>query len=199
MSQTGGDYCSYVYYHNNSPQWGERIAVRLPAQAVLEKCHLFFEIAHTSSSSTKKDAETFSFAFMPLTEEKKNTILRDQMYSLPVYKFSTRTPKTNEGYLQYDKKTQEARNTKEKFSIHTHLSSTLLSQDADIHRILNWDRTPAADLVEAIRAFQSKPQRLITNYLERLCDCMFDMLSQSDVGSSLTTPHSLLLIPSLMV
>ncbi|MES1912154.1 MAG: hypothetical protein MHM6MM_004477 [Cercozoa sp. M6MM] len=86
-AQRSDEYVTPVFYHSQTPAWGELIKVSFSNDEALrlEDAHLLFEMRHMSSKKTDESSKAvFSSAFLPICS-RQGTILDDGVYSLRVF------------------------------------------------------------------------------------------------------------------
>ncbi len=116
------DFYSTVYYHNNSPNYTDRLCVWLPPTN-LDRYHLFFDFQHVSSDA-QKGHELVALSWINLVDE-KGAFLPNAPHKLIIWSLSKKEG-VNEQYMAWDAPTKEKRNTKQVFLVHSQLSSTLV-------------------------------------------------------------------------
>ena len=92
---------SVVYYHVNSPQWGEWVRVDLPAEQ-FRSCHLRFTFVHKNGKKMKNTNEAYNtpwaLSYMKLVKDEYETVVRDQIHELIVYKIEKNVEVTDTAF-----------------------------------------------------------------------------------------------------
>ena len=96
-SETISEYESVVLYHQNRPNWIERVSLSIPNIEV-GQIHFLF-VAYHCSVSEKNTKEPFAFSFLPLVQT--GGVVSSQVQKLAVFKFDSKFIDTA-GYLQED-------------------------------------------------------------------------------------------------
>jgi C2 domain in Dock180 and Zizimin proteins/DOCK N-terminus/DHR-2, Lobe C len=159
MAKVSDSYTSTVHYHLNTIVFEEQFVVRLPAQQIMEACHLHFEFSHCSTSEKKE--QPFSFAYMPLIVPQIYTVIHNAEYKLVIYEYHKKVVMPDKDYLRLDMEGRGKVQTKERLIVSTRLRSTELSQDVDVHQLLNWTRSPHDQRGSVLRAVAQKPVRTL--------------------------------------
>ncbi|XP_057701081.1 dedicator of cytokinesis protein 3-like isoform X2 [Corythoichthys intestinalis] len=177
---------SLVLYHNNGPRWSESVKVAIPVDR-FRGSHLRFEFRHCSTKD-KGDKKLFGFSFTPLMREDGST-LTDQSHQLFVYKCDEdgglREPglylglpcckeHPDPGLLD----TTFQRSARENFWISTQLSSTKLTQNADLLALLKWKAHPewVGDILARVRNVNGEE---IVKFLQDILDTLFSILDDN--------------------
>lgn len=134
MAAATCEYSSTVLYHSNTPKWDEVLSIVIPSEIEeLEKCYLMFELFHCSSSNEFKP---FGISYLSLIDPKSLAVIHDDDHYLKVFESGNYSPyqcledplpNSIAGFL-----------TTQTFIVRTQLRSTRVSQDWDIHCLLNW-------------------------------------------------------------
>jgi hypothetical protein len=140
MAMFAHEYNSAVFYHSNDPPLDERLVIKLPLDAAQTRdAHLYFEVAHCSSSFVGNTNETSCFAqgYLPVTNS-EGAILFDSQHSIVFYELD----KNGERDIslladmvagRWDENSKVNRlKTTESLLASTQLRSSYMSQDGDI-------------------------------------------------------------------
>ncbi|XP_077459447.1 dedicator of cytokinesis protein 3-like isoform X1 [Stigmatopora argus] len=181
-----GEHRSLVLYHNNGPRWSESVKLALPVDR-FRGSHLRFEFRHCSTKD-KGDKKLFAFSFTPLMRDDGST-LTDQSHQLFVYKCEEDGGLRHPGLylgLPCCKEHPEPglpepafqRSAKESFWISTQLSSTKLTQNADLLALLKWKAHPerVGDILARVRNVNGEE---IVKFLQDILDTLFSILDDN--------------------
>ncbi|XP_065059429.1 dedicator of cytokinesis protein 3-like isoform X2 [Rhopilema esculentum] len=187
------EYHSSVFYHNNSPQWNEKVKIEIPLTE-FHKAHLRFTYSHcTRHEGRTKGEKFFGFSFIKLVNE-DGTVLRDDDYELLIYKMDSHVNFTDVStYMklashQTDLDAQKSagkvisgpsRSTKESFTIKTNLCSTKLTQNSELVGLLKWRLKPD-DVVTALTSVLRVEAKEIVKFLQDVFDALFNILSDRE-------------------
>lgn len=202
-----------MYYHVNSPQWGEWVRVDLPAEQ-FRSCHLRFTFVHKNGKKMKNTNEAYNtpwaLSYMKLVKDEYETVVRDQIHELIVYKIEKNVEVTDTAFylkLPSLKKDMEKTNktktvmgltqiTKDFFNISTSLASTMLTQNEGLLSLLKWSSEPE-NLRQNLSIFnhkinprEAKSCRELVKLMPQALDCVFSILTaheqyEKDVFKSL--------------
>jgi len=188
------EYHSFVLYHNNSPQWNEKVKIQIPL-ADFHSAHLRFTYSHcTRHEGRTKGEKFFGFSFLKLVND-DGTVLRDDEYELFLYKLDSHVNFANVGtYMGMPSRQTEliaqqregkaasghTRSTKESFSIRTNLCSTKLTQNSELVGLLKWRLKPD-DVLTALQSVLNVVAEELVKFLQDVFDALFNILS--DRGS----------------
>lgn len=177
MSKSVTTFSSTVYYHNNTPAFKERVAISLPPQRQMEACHLFFQFAHASTS--EKQPVPFGYAYILIITPRIYTVIKNGGYALVCYEYSKKhTP--SDDYLMLEEDIKDKLATREKLIIQTELHSTLISQDVDIHQLLNWHRSPKDQRRPVISALSKKEPQTLCHNLSAVMNKLVEIMTSSN-------------------
>lgn len=168
---------SLVFYHQNSPTWGELLKIHLQDQSV-EDCHLFFSFRSRSSkeertrglpqnaaslAATEADAP-FAHAYLPLFRD-SNAFLSDGTHTLLLWRKAQPSqhispelyfalPPTVPGNGPFDLSTISSSLTallqplRDSLTVRSFLVSTVYTQSKVLLTILQWDDAITRDIDE---------------------------------------------------
>eukprot|EP00092_Neocalanus_flemingeri_P009289 GFUD01009995.1.p1 GENE.GFUD01009995.1~~GFUD01009995.1.p1 ORF type:complete len:1824 (+),score=321.37 GFUD01009995.1:199-5472(+) len=183
----GGPVFPAIYYHNNSPSWGETFRAEVAIdQFQAEGCHLRLEYRHCSVKE-KQEKKLIGFSWIELMQP-DGTAIMDNPNELPVYKCDA-PERLNPGlYLKTtpDQADTFHRSPKESVTISTLLCSTKLTQNVDLMSLLNWRATPDR-IPDILGCIMKTGGEEIVKFLQDVLDVLFSMFSTEDGNS---TPHS---------
>ena len=164
---------SMIYYANNIPKWIETVKIKLEPDQ-FAKCHLKFTFKHCSSTDKheKKDV-VFAYTYKRLVDPTTATLLKDELHSLPVYKWTT---KSDKNYL--DPK-NGATKTQETFNIKTLSCSTRITQEPMLLNLLRWEANPAM-LDEILAKVKQLKGTEIIKHFRTFFDALFKILDTKE-------------------
>lgn len=189
-------YDSMIYYHNNTPTWGELMKICVPV-SLLELVHIFFTFRHRSTKDKKGGETVFAFAYLPLFPDNR-AFLHDGGHSLALYRYDRALAQPNT-YLREPfmhtaglQETQLSSQTKmlvplrDSLSIRTFLCSTKYTQNEVLLKLLNWERVLMPDpeeLQSVLTKFAFVGEVEIVKFLQDIFDALFGILSSSKNNS----------------
>ena len=164
---------SMIYYANNIPKWLETVKIKLEPDQ-FAKCHLKFTFKHCSSTDKheKKDV-VFAYTYKRLVDPTTATLLKDELHSLPVFKWTT---KSDKNYLDLK---NGATKTQETFNIQTLSCSTRITQEPMLLNLLRWEANPAM-LDEILAKVKLLKGTEIIKHFRTFFDALFKILDTKE-------------------
>jgi hypothetical protein len=184
------EYHSTVFYHLNTPFYGETIRVNVPND-LLDRCHLFISFWHVSTS---KKISCFSFSYLPLTTE-LGAVMPDAEYKLCTYKCFPKIeeyPKQGGAfYLLGDQAKPKLEARKEYLVVRTQSLSTFKTQNLILHSIFTHKKDPSGMQVKALmERFIAGMGKESTGDLVRFLRELFNTLFSMILTPSYSASHS---------
>eukprot|EP01104_Vermistella_antarctica_P007977 TRINITY_DN1983_c0_g1_i1.p1 TRINITY_DN1983_c0_g1~~TRINITY_DN1983_c0_g1_i1.p1 ORF type:complete len:1550 (-),score=477.61 TRINITY_DN1983_c0_g1_i1:103-4533(-) len=172
------EYRSFVLYHSNNPRWNETIRIDLP-HTDYRGAHLFFNIRHCSTRTSKGKDKGFANSFIRLVGP-DHTVVRDGSHTVALFKAIERPTAV---YLsQYPdgigpRETDEVEGARkgESLKVTTRFTSTKLTQNPSIHGILNW-KTYEGNLSEVLKRITFVDSIDIIKFLQEIFDACFEIM-----------------------
>ena len=196
-ARVGDSYRSLVFYHNQKPRWNEVTKIMIDAHKFSE-CHLQFTFWHRSTR-LKENREPFAMSFLKLEqprnentqlEDHSNTALKDDRYSLIVYKIEKGCKLDPTAYLDmpYLKKQDKLKQIKknnltllpnDEMVVSTTLCSTKLTQNEGLRSLLQ-GKGDKGRLRTNLAAFRhSFDGREFVKFLPEAMDTLFSLLTET--------------------
>lgn len=176
-----GTFKSCVYYNTNTPVWNERLTIHLPRKLqTLGDWHLYIELIQESA----KEHVVFSFAFLPIIQGDGHAIIKNQVHTLQGYKYSRKHPEVMDTYLNYTAAQKQQRQTPDKLLIESTVLSTVICDDPDLYRLINWYAIALDDIQNALDRCVSKPPTTLISVHKALLDSFFEMLAAKKIQSA---------------
>ena len=196
-ARVGDSYRSLVFYHNQKPRWNEVTKITIDAHKFSE-CHLQFTIWHRSTK-VKPNREPWAMAFLKLEqprdenthlEDHSNTALKDDKYSLIVYKMERGCKLDPTAYLDmpYLRKQERLKQIKknnltplpnDEMVVWTTLCSTKLTQNEGLRSLLQ-GKGDKARLRTNLAAFKMTFEgREFVKFLPEAMDTLFSLLTET--------------------
>ena len=175
------EYRSSVYYHNNSPSFGETIRVVVPPGEKFERSHLLFLFFHASTTASK--THPFAFSFLRLTTE-AGFVVPDCNHELQCYKTLKEMDKISgntmatlrPSYLVSLEKL--APRTKESFTVATRLCSTQKTQKAELYSLLHWRQLSDDELIKVLEKITYLQESEIVKFLRQIFDVLVMLMAE---------------------
>jgi len=168
-------YVSSVYYHCNSPPWGEILSLKISPED-LERAHLQFVVYHASTN--KKNGTPLSFGWLKLTSE-RGAVIPDKKYTISTYKISSNL-KELKGckylHIGADKNLKVRKG--EEIQVSTKLLSTLKTQNDVLHSLFKWKTINVPQLEHYLKLFVKTPysSEETRRYMKEMLEMLFSML-----------------------
>ena len=208
ISQGNGEppvtrYHSMVFYHNNSPTYGELVKFVIPPD-LMQQCHLFFTFRHRNPKE-KGDLLTpdkpFAYAYLPLFPGGR-AFHSDGSHTLVLYRADKSSWSSAEDYYNVPATIPDGQRA-ENLSIPPHLArtaipmrdtltirsllcSTRFTQNAVLLGLLSWESLPDRknDVKEVLLQFKQVAEVEIVKFLRDIFDSLFAILvsSTNDTG-----------------
>ena len=194
----GESYRSLVFMRNQRPRWNEVTKITIDAHKFSE-CHLQFTFWHRSEKK-KENREPFAMSFLKLeqhteggaqVEDQSNTALKDDRYTLIVYKMEKNTRLDPTAYLKipYLKKQERLRQIKktnnltllpnDEMVVITTLCSTKLTQNEGLRSLLE-GKGDKVRLRSNLMAFKHDfDGREFVKFLPEAMDTLFSLLTET--------------------
>jgi hypothetical protein len=187
------EYQSFIFYHNNSPKWGEVLKLNLSFD-VLQKAHVRLTFRHLAKNEKSDKADkTFAFAFLKVMTP-DGSIVPDGTHELCTYKSDNKKWKNAKQYLTMPSlKTQSLatlgsqastssahiqRSSKEAIWISTLCCSTKMTQKIELLSLLKWKVEPEK-LNATLDNLVVVPGSEIFKFLQDTLDCLFQILTEN--------------------
>ncbi|MES1916803.1 MAG: hypothetical protein MHM6MM_008590, partial [Cercozoa sp. M6MM] len=190
MAQSEDAFESFVLYHTNSPQWQERLHMRLPSDFdSVHACVLYFEVMHRSSKD-KTSPEPFAVAWLPVIDRNTGALQACRDLAVPCYK-----PKSEvvQNFGRPDAESLlEKSLTKQRLHVRLEVCSTGMTADPDLFQLAQWlskgswkqtaggaVQTPIGvveQMKSTLRNIQKKPNDLVMHMFPTVLDALLAML-----------------------
>ncbi|KAK9764626.1 Deoxycytidine kinase 1 [Basidiobolus ranarum] len=202
------EYESVIFYHSNNPRWDESIKIEVTPD-IFKNAHIFFTFRHCSSKGQSgstisigkdksSDNNIFAFAFLPLSLDNHHTIVSDDIHSLTLYKYDSKTVAST-SYLtrsthvprshilsSFDSldliKNSNASSglsaLKDSFTVKTFLCSTKLTHSEALVNLLHWKEALLTrhDMRSILKNFTFIGELEIVKFLQDIFDVLFELL-----------------------
>lgn len=175
-----GTFKSCVYYNTNTPIWNEKLTIHLPRKLqTLSDWHLYVEMIQESA----KEHVVFSFAYLPIAVDGQ-ALIRNQVHTLQGYKYSRKHPEVMDTYLTYSAAMKQQRQTADKVLIESQLLSTIVCDDPDLYRLINWYAVPVDEILNNLDRCVNKSPTALVGVHKALLDSCFEMLGAKKIQSA---------------
>ncbi|XP_019859385.1 PREDICTED: dedicator of cytokinesis protein 1 isoform X1 [Amphimedon queenslandica] len=197
-------YTSLVHYHLATPIFNETLKIEIPPES-MRKSRVRFSFYHKSTiiSSKLSKSEPFAMSHLRLMKDDDTTIA-DGQHELYVYNYKDLAKHPHRLAKLSDVATgslscpQEFLHLRDSFSVITHICSTKLTQNADLHRLLHWhayqDRLP-----EILKSIENVGGNEIVKFLVDTFNALFAIIEEKGEKYGDPVFEALILIIGLLV
>jgi hypothetical protein len=176
---------SLVQYHTAAPVFNETIKLLITPE-LMHTSRVKFSFYHRSTISSRLGkTEPFAVSHLKLMKEDGTTI-EDNIHELFVFKFR----ETSRGAYKYTTLpcvndptrphlfSPDLLVPKDNFFVKTQVCSTKLTQNADLHCLLNWRKMPANDLPRVVENVTKVPGDEIVKFLADTFNALFAIMEE---------------------
>ncbi|GAA97961.1 uncharacterized protein L969DRAFT_167041 [Mixia osmundae IAM 14324] len=194
---------SVVYRNQYAPTWGELVKLSLPETQTKALPHLFFTFRNKAARSGADAERPFAFAYLPLLSTTGGSFPSDGDHDLIVYPYDSESSRPSAYFQHSHEANQEAPRAAnalpDRFTIKTSLFSTLLTQNATLLKLMQWESHLGTDPTEASRVLASLKfvsEVEVCKFLRPVFDSLFGLLGSrlnqggqldNDIFSALVT------------
>jgi hypothetical protein len=196
---------SLVQYHNATPTFNENIKLMINPD-LMHTARVKFAFYHRSTISSRLGkTEPFAVSHLKLMKEDGTTI-EDNIHELFVFKFR----ETSRGAFKYTTLpcvndptrphlfSPDLLVPKDNFFVQTQVCSTKLTQNADLHCLLNWRKTPVNDLPRVVENVTTVPGDEIVKFLADTFNALFAIMEEKGAVFGSHVFEALVLIIGLL-
>lgn len=201
---------SSIFYHQNSPTWGELFKLQIPSE-LMEQCHIFFTFRHRSTKEEKlqsaqqlaqgrtiPQSAPYAHAYLPLFES-NNAFIPDGTHTLLLWRSSrpshnlspelyfTLSPSVSSSHDAIPPSlTSVIQPLRDTVTLRSFLVSAKYTQNEVLLKLLNWEKVlvESVDELKAVLvkfAFVSEAE--IVKFLRNIFDALFGIVVSPKNGS----------------